>query len=97
LPLAIFDTQFSCAESLKATANLDLPQIYSLGMTASLPQNLLVYNEIYRVKRQRFMPCLAGQPIPSRISTPEEVVAAGLKALERNQSYVIPGWINFFL
>ncbi len=39
----------------------------------------------------------AGQPVPDRISTPEEVVKAGLKALERQQSYVIPGWMNFFL
>jgi uncharacterized protein len=40
---------------------------------------------------------VAGQPVPDRISTPEEVVKAGLKALERQQSYVIPGWMNFFL
>jgi uncharacterized protein len=40
---------------------------------------------------------VAGQPIPDRISTPKEVVKAGLKALERQQSYVIPGWMNFFL
>lgn len=40
---------------------------------------------------------VAGQPMPDRISTPEEVVKAGLKALERQQSYVIPGWMNFFL
>lgn len=40
---------------------------------------------------------VAGQPLPDRISTPEEVVKAGLKALERQQSYVIPGWTNFFL
>jgi uncharacterized protein len=40
---------------------------------------------------------VAGQPEPDRISTPEEVVKAGLKALERQQSYVIPGWMNFFL
>jgi uncharacterized protein len=40
---------------------------------------------------------VAGQPVPKRISTPEEVVLAGLKALERKQSYVIPGWMNFFL
>jgi uncharacterized protein len=40
---------------------------------------------------------VAGQPVPDRISTPEEVVVAGLKALERKQSYVIPGWMNFFL
>jgi uncharacterized protein len=40
---------------------------------------------------------VAGQPVPDRISTPEEVVRAGLKALERQQSYVIPGWMNFFL
>jgi uncharacterized protein len=40
---------------------------------------------------------VAGQPVPDRISTPQEVVKAGLKALERQQSYVIPGWMNFFL
>lgn len=40
---------------------------------------------------------VAGQPVPDRISTPAEVVKAGLKALERQQSYVIPGWMNFFL
>jgi uncharacterized protein len=40
---------------------------------------------------------VAGQPVPDRISTPQEVVVAGLKALERQQSYVIPGWMNFFL
>jgi uncharacterized protein len=40
---------------------------------------------------------VAGQPVPDRISTPQEVVIAGLKALERQQSYVIPGWVNFFL
>jgi uncharacterized protein len=40
---------------------------------------------------------VAGQPVPDRVSTPEEVVKAGLKALERQQSYVIPGWMNFFL
>ncbi len=40
---------------------------------------------------------VAGQPVPDRISTPAEVVKTGLKALERQQSYVIPGWMNFFL
>ncbi len=40
---------------------------------------------------------VAGQPVPDRISTPKEVVQAGLKALELQQSYVIPGWMNFFL
>jgi uncharacterized protein len=40
---------------------------------------------------------VAGQPVPDRISTPEAVVKEGLKALERQQSYVIPGWMNFFL
>jgi uncharacterized protein len=40
---------------------------------------------------------IAGQPHPSNMSTPEEVVLAGLKALECDRSYVIPGWKNFFL
>jgi uncharacterized protein len=40
---------------------------------------------------------IAGQPQPPQMSTPEEVILAGLKALDQQQSYVIPGKLNFLL
>jgi short-subunit dehydrogenase len=40
---------------------------------------------------------IAKQPQPPQMSTPEDVVLAGLKALDKDQSYVIPGKLNFLL
>lgn len=36
------------------------------------------------------------EPAVGRMSTPEDVVITGLRALERGKSFTVPGWSNYF-